>query len=200
MGARFPQVVMKDSSNVLTGLPGQNEANQKALDEFVPVLYAELRRLASSYLHHERRDHTLQTTALVHEAYLRLLSQRSVPWESKNQFLGIAAQLMRRILVDYGRKRHAMKRGGEAGRVFVQEAEIAANQACPDVVVLDEALTKLGKFDPLQARIVELRFFGGLNIDQIAEVTGISARTVKRNWRLAKARLARELQRDKQNG
>jgi len=184
----------------LSGLSAQDERDQKALDELVPVLYSELRRLASSYLHRERRDHTLQTTALVHEAYLRLLNQRSVRWENKKQFLGIAAQLMRRILVDYGRRRQALKRGGDAGKVFVQEAEIASSQRCPDVVVLDEALTKLGELDPLQARIVELRFFGGLNIEQITEVTGISSTTVKRNWRLAKARLARELQKGKQNG
>ena len=188
---------MDGSSNDLTGLSAQEQANQKALDELVPVLYSELRRLASSYLHRERRDHTLQATALVHEAYLRLLNQRNVQWENKNQFLGIAAQLMRRILVDYGRRRHALKRGGEVGKVFVQEAEIASIQPGPDVVVLDEALTKLAELDPLQARIVELRFFGGLNIDQITEVTGISSTTVKRNWRLAKARLARELQKGK---
>ena len=190
---------MDESSEYLTGLVRPDEANQKALDQLVPVLYSELHRLASCYLQNERRDHTLQTTALVHEAYLRLLNQRNVHWENKNQFLGIAAQLMRRILVDYGRSHNALKRGGSAGKVFLQEVEVPSKQSAPDVVVLDEALTKLSLIDPMQARIVELRFFGGLNIDQIAEVTGVSSTTVKRSWRLAKARLARELQKGKQS-
>ena len=178
----------------LNGLHGHNSTAQQALDEAVPALYSELRRLASSYLQGERHDHTLQATALVHEAYLRLLNQKNVRWENKNQFLGIAAQLMRRILVDYARSRHASKRGGTANKVFLEEAMIASPRSPVDVVVLDEALTKLAQLDSLQARIVELRFFGGLSIDQVAEVTGVSGRTVKRSWRLAKARLARELE------
>jgi RNA polymerase sigma factor (TIGR02999 family) len=178
----------------LNSLHGHNRTAKQALDEAVPPLYSELRRLASSYLQGERRDHTLQTTALVHEAYLRLLNQRNVDWDNKNQFLGIAAQLMRRILVDYARSRYASKRGGTADKVFLEEAMIASPRSPVDVVVLDEALTKLAQLDSLQARIVELRFFGGLSIDQVAEVTGVSGRTVKRSWRLAKARLARELE------
>ena len=178
----------------LNGLHGHNSTAQQALDEAVPALYSELRRLASSYLQGERRDHTLQATALVHEAYLRLLNQKNVRWENKNQFLGIAAQLMRRILVDYARSRHASKRGGTANKVFLEEAIIASPRSPVDVVVLDEALTKLAQLDSVQARIVELRFFGGLSIDQVAKVTGVSGRTVKRSWRLAKARLARELE------
>ncbi|HEV2195633.1 MAG TPA: ECF-type sigma factor [Candidatus Acidoferrum sp.] len=192
-------VSMDGSPNDASGLFGQDCVAQKRLDELVPVIYSELRRLASSYLKRERRDHTLQTTALVHEAYLRLLNQRNAHWENKNQFLGIAAQLMRRILVDYARSRHASKRGGTSNKVFLEEAMIASPRPPVDVVVLDEALTKLAQLDSVQARIVELRFFGGLNIDQVAEVTGISARTVKRSWRLAKARLARELEKGKQS-
>lgn len=184
----------------LSGLSGHDNAAQQGLDDLVPVLYSELRRLASSYLRGERRDHTLQATALVHEAYIRLLNQRNVRWENKNQFLGIAAKLMRRILVDYGRSRHALKRGGAAGKVFLAEVEIGSRQPAPDIVVLDEALTRLSKLDPLQARIVELRFFGGLSIEQVAEVTGISPTTVKRNWRVAKARLAREIEKGKASG
>lgn len=190
---------MDESPNDTSGLLGQDRVAQEGLDELVPVFYSELRRVASSYLKSERRDHTLQTTALVHEAYLRLLNQKNVRWENKNQFLGIAAQLMRRILVDYARSRHASKRGRTSNKVFLEEAMIAAPQPPVDVVVLDEALTKLAQLDSVQARIVELRFFGGLNIDQVAEVTGISARTVKRSWRLAKARLARELEKGKQS-
>ena len=186
--------------NDLTGLTGREGSSQQALNKLLPVLYSELRRLASSYLQGERKDHTLQTTALVHEAYLRLLNQRNVRWENKNQFLGIAARLMRRILVDYGRSRQALKRGGSAGKVFLEEAEIASKLPAPDVVLLDEALTRLSELNPLQARIVELRFFGGLSIEQVAEVAGISSTMVKRNWRLAKARLARELEKGKESG
>jgi RNA polymerase sigma factor (TIGR02999 family) len=186
--------------NDLTGLTGREGPSQQALNKLLPVLYSELRRLASSYLQGERKDHTLQTTALVHEAYLRLLNQRNVRWENKNQFLGIAARLMRRILVDYGRSRQALKRGGSAGKVFLEEAEIASKLPAPDVVLLDEALTRLSELNPLQARIVELRFFGGLSIEQVAEVAGISSTMVKRNWRLAKARLARELEKGKESG
>lgn len=191
---------MDESPNDASGLFGQDRVAQEGLDELVPVVYSELRRLASSYLRSERRDHTLQTTALVHEAYLRLLNQKNVRWENKNQFLGIAAQLMRRILVDYARSRHASKRGGTTNKVFLEEAMIASPQPPMDVVALDEALTKLAQLDPLQAKIVELRFFGGLNIDQVAEVAGVSAKTVKRSWRLAKARLARDLDKGKQSG
>lgn len=191
---------MDGSPNDLTNLTGQGLTDEKVLDEVVPTLYSELRRLASSYLKSERRDHTLQTTALVHEAYLRLQNQRNVRWGNKNQFLGIAAQLMRRILVDYGRSKRALKRRGSVGRVFLEEAEIASKLPTPDVVVLDEALTRLSELDPLQARIVELRFFGGLSIEQAAEVVGVSPTTVKRSWRLAKARLARELEKGKQSG
>ena len=190
---------MDESPNDASGILGEERVAQEGLDELVPVAYSELRRLASSYLKSERKDHTLQTTALVHEAYLRLLSQKNVHWENKNQFLGIAAQLMRRILVDYARRRHASKRGGTAKKVFLEEAMIASPQPPVDVVVLDEALTKLAQLDSMQARIVELRFFGGLNIDQVAEVVGVSARTVKRSWRLAKARLAHELEKGKQS-
>lgn len=191
---------MGESAKDARGLFGHDGVAQEGLDEFVPVVYSELRKLASSYLQHERKDHTLQTTALVHEAYLRLLNQRNVRWENKNQFLGIAAQLMRRILVDYGRRRQAVKRGGSVGRVFLEEAEVASKLPAPDVVVLDEALTRLSELDPLQARIVELRFFGGLSIQQAAEVVGVSATTVKRSWKVAKARLARELAKGKQSG
>jgi len=191
---------MDGSASDLSDIVGLDVGVQQGLDQLVPALYSELRRLASSYLHSERRDHTLQTTALVHEAYLRLLNQRNVRWENKNQFLGIAAKLMRRILVDYGRNRQAQKRGGGEGKVFIQEVEIPSKIPGPDVVVLDEALTRLSELNPLQGQIVELRFFGGLSIEQVAEVTGISSTTVKRNWRLAKARLARELVKGNKRG
>ena len=167
--------------------------NDKAAADLVVLLYSELRRLASSYLRRERSDHTLQTTALVHEAYLRLTDQREVHWKNKEQFMGVAAQLMRRILVDYSRGHDAKKRGGEFEKVFLDEVEIVSRGKAADVIAVDEALTRLAKFDPQQAQLVELRFFGGLDLDEAAAVLGVSRTTVKRNWNLAKAWLAREL-------
>lgn len=176
--------------NVLSELGSQKERD---LAEMMPVLYSELRRLAAHYLRRERSYHTLQTTALVHEAYLRLVSQKQVHWENREQLLGVAAQLMRRILVDYSRSHHAAKRGGNVGKIFVEEAAIVCKERAADVVALDAALTKFAKLDPVQARLVELRFFAGLTIEEAAGVLGISAATVKRNWNVAKAWLAREL-------
>src|SRR5271156_1177587 len=173
-------------------------SNDKAVAELVVVLYSELHSLASRYLQRERSDHTLQTTALVHEAYLRLSNQREVRWKNKEQFLGVAAQLMRRILVDYSRGHGAQKRGKGFERVFLEEAEGVSKGKAADVVALDEALTRLAEFDPQQAQLVEVRFFGGLSIDEAAAVLGVSRTTVKRNWNLAKAWLARELRKDEQ--
>ena len=172
--------------------------NDKAVAELVVLLYSELRKLASGYLRRERSDHTLQTTALVHEAYLRLADQREIRWKSREQFLGIAAQLMRRILVDYSRGHDAKKRGKSFERVFLEEAAGVSKGKATDVVALDEALTRLAEFDPQQSQLVELRFFGGLSIDEAAGVLRVSRTTVKRNWSVAKAWLARELRRGDQ--
>jgi RNA polymerase sigma-70 factor, ECF subfamily len=169
--------------------------DDKAVAELVVLLYSELRGLASSYLRRERSDHTLQTTALVHEAFLRLADQREVRWNNREQFMGVAACLMRRILVDYSRGHDAKKRGNEFEKVFLKEAEVVSKGKAADVVALDEALTRLAEFDPEQARLVELRFFGGLTIEEVAGVLGVSRTTVKRNWNLVKAWLARELHR-----
>lgn len=169
------------------------DSSAQALAELMPALYSELRRLASYYLRGERGDHTLQTTALVHEAYLRLADQRQVCWENREQFLGVAAQLMRRILVDYSRGHKAAKRGGGAEKIFLEEAVLGSQKQAADVVALDEALTRFAGVDPQIARLVELRFFGGLTIAEAAGVLGISPATVKRNWNVAKAWLAREL-------
>jgi RNA polymerase sigma factor (TIGR02999 family) len=141
----------------------------------------------------ERGYNTLQTTALVHEAYLRLLEQREVQWENREQFLGIAAQLMRRVLVDHSRRLQAAKRGGDVEKVFLREAALVGKERAADVVALDQALTQLGELDPPQARLVELRFFGGLTIEEAAGVLGISPATAKRNWSVAKAWLGRAL-------
>jgi RNA polymerase sigma-70 factor, ECF subfamily len=170
-------------------------AADQGLAEVSVVLYSELHRLAAHYLRRERANHTLQTTALVHEAYLRLRDQREVCWENKNQFLGVAAQLMRRVLLDYSRGHQAAKRGGNATRVFLEEASVFSKARPADVICLDEALTRLAELDPQQARIVELRFFGGLSIEEASSVLEISPATVKRNWSVAKAWLARELSR-----
>jgi len=161
--------------------------------DLVVSLYTELRSLASRYLQRERRDHTLTTTALVHEAYLRLANQRETNWKNQQQFMGVAAQLMRRILVDYSRSHDAQKRGRDFERVFLEESEGVCKGKPTDVVALDEALNRLAELDPQQAQLVEVRFFGGLSIEEAAAVLGVSRTTVKRNWNLAKAWLAREL-------
>ncbi|MGD0133486.1 MAG: ECF-type sigma factor [Bryobacteraceae bacterium] len=186
--------------DVATLLGELDVCSDKAVAELVVQLYSELRSLASSYLRRERSDHTLQTTALVHEAYLRLADQRDVRWKNKEQFMGVAAQLMRRILVDYSRAHGAEKRGKGFEKVFLKEAEAVAisKGKAADVVALDEALTQLAEFDPQQAHLVELRFFGGLSIEEAAGVLGISRTTAKRNWNVAKAWLARELRRGDQ--
>jgi RNA polymerase sigma-70 factor (ECF subfamily) len=190
--------VLMDTPDVATLLGELDVGNDKAAAELVVLLYSELRSLASRYLRRERSDHTLQTTALVHEAYLRLADQREIHWKNKEQFMGVAAQLMRRILVDYSRGHDAQKRGQGFEKVFLEEAAGVSKGKAADVIALDEALTRLSEFDPPQARLVELRFFGGLSIDEAAGVLGVSRTTVKRNWNLAKAWLARELRRGDQ--
>ncbi len=159
----------------------------------MPVVYEELRRLAKQHLRRERPDHTLQATALVHEAYLRLVDQRAVTWQNRAHFFGVAAQLMRRILVDYARRRQAAKRGGAALKVSLNELVLAAEERSEEVVALDEALERLAAMDPRQGRVVELRIFSGLTVEETAEVLGISPATVKREWTMARAWLSREI-------
>ena len=183
-----------DAPRDIAALLGELDiGNDKAVAELVVLLYSELRRLASRYLQRERPEHTLQTTALVHEAYLRLADQREVHWKNREQFLGVAAQLMRRILVDHSRGHDAQKRGKGFEKVFLEEAAGVSKEKAADVIALDEALTRLAEFDPQQAQLVELRFFGGLSIEESAGVLGVSRTTVKRNWNVAKAWLARDL-------
>ena len=165
--------------------------DREALERLMPVVYAELRRLAAAHLRAERPDHTLQPTALVHEAYLRLQGQRSVEWANRSHFFGIAARIMRRILVDHARKRRALKRDAAALRLTTGEPG-AADRA-PELIALDTALTNLERLDPQQARVVELRFFGGMTVEETAESAGISPATVKREWRTARAWLRREM-------
>lgn len=170
-----------------------SNGDQQALEELTPLVYAELRRLATRFLRRERSDHTLQSTALVHEAFLRLIDQRSVQWQNRAHFFGVAAQLIRRILVDYARSRQTAKRGADAVKLSLDEAFVVAEKRDLDLVALDDALNNLAKLDPQQSRIVELRFFTGLSIEETAEVLGISPATVKREWTTAKALLYREL-------
>jgi RNA polymerase sigma factor (TIGR02999 family) len=158
----------------------------------MPLVYRELRRRAASYLRAERPDHTLQPTALVHEAYLRLVDQRSVSWANRSHFFGIAAQLMRRILVDHARRRQAAKRAA-VYRVTATAGDLPSGEHAPELLALDGALADLEKLDPRQARIVELRFFAGLTVEETAEVTGVSPATVNREWRTARAWLRREI-------
>jgi RNA polymerase sigma factor (TIGR02999 family) len=164
--------------------------DRAALERLMPLVYQELRRLAASYLRVERPDHTLQPTALVHEAYLRLVDQRGVNWQNRAHFFGIAAQMMRRILVDHARRRQAAKRDATALRLEANGGEAGRD---PELLALDQALCGLESLDARQARIVELRFFGGLTVEETAEVAGVSPATVKREWRTARAWLAREI-------
>jgi RNA polymerase sigma factor (TIGR02999 family) len=170
-----------------------SRGDREALDDLIPIVYEELRRQAARQLRRERAGHTLQTTALVHEAYLRLVGQRDARWQNRAHFFAIAAEMMRRILVDHARKTSAAKRGGSALKVQLDEAFGAADGQHLDLVAIDAALVKLAALDPQQSRIVELRFFGGLNVEETAEVLNISPRTVKRDWSVAKAWLHREI-------
>ena len=184
------------SANVTGLLIAWSQGDEKALKRLMPVVYDECRRIAARQLARERRDHTLDPTALVHELYLRLVDQRRATWENRAQFFGIAAQIMRRILVDYARARQADKRGGSATFVsLAAAAETPDDSRVADVLAIDDALERLAADDPEQVRIIELRFFAGLTVEETARVLGRSPRTVKREWRVAKAWLYRELHR-----
>ena len=163
------------------------DGDRGVLDELLPVVYGELRKLASSYLRRERVGHTLQPTALVHEAYMRLVDQTQVQWQNRAHFFGVAAQMMRRILVDHARAHEAEKRGGEFQKLSLDENIDVSGERDVNLVALDDALNLLAEVDPQKSKIVELRFFGGLSVEETAEVLGVSAPTVKRQWRMAKA-------------
>ncbi len=183
---------MSTVHDVTALLDGWSRGDRRALDRLLPLVYAELRRVAARQLRRERAGHTLQPTALVHEAYVRLVEQRNVDWQNRAHFYGVAAQVMRRILVDHARRQKARKRGNGAQRVPIEDiAERAATEV--PVLALDYALGRLEKLDPGLAHIVELRAFGGLTIDEVAHVLNVSPSTAKREWRTAKAWLRREL-------
>ena len=162
--------------------------NQAILDELMPLVYKELRRQASRYLRKERKNHTLQTTALIHEAYLKLLGVHEIEWQNRAHFFALASTAMRRILVDYARDRHREKRGGIAENLAIDDAmQISASEKSVDLIALDEALNRLAKLSARQARVVELRYFSGLSNDETAEILGVSKSTVKNDWNIAKA-------------
>lgn len=173
-----------------------SDGDRAALEELLPLVYDELHQQAERYLRRERVGHTLQTTALIHEAYLRLIDQRDVRWQSRTHFFAIAAQMMRRVLIDYARAKHREKRGGDDVRLSLDKAYlVAANEDSVDLIALDQALRRLAELDEQQARVVELRYFGGLSLEETAEVLHISRATTARDWEVAKAWLRRELTR-----
>lgn len=185
----------QEGQDVTQLLQSWSDGNRQALADLLPLVYDELRRLAASYMRFEAPGHTLQATALVHEAYMRLINQREVHWKSRAHFFGIAAQMIRRILVDHIRATRAQKRGSGFAALSLDEALGVSEKKNWEIMALDDALKTLAKFDPQQAKIVELRFFAGLSIEETAAIVGISPATVKRDWVAAKAWLFRELSR-----
>ncbi|MGO4885375.1 MAG: sigma-70 family RNA polymerase sigma factor [Bryobacteraceae bacterium] len=174
--------------------------DQQALDKLTPLVYAELRRLARSYMHRERPGHTLQTTALVHEAFTHLIDTPHVDWQDRNHFFAVCSTLMRRVLVDHARSRTYLKRGGAVKLVSLAEARDVGHNGEVDLFALDEALTGLAALDPRKSQVVELRFFGGLTVDETADVLRTSPETVMRDWKFAKAWLMRELDTERPRG
>jgi RNA polymerase sigma factor (TIGR02999 family) len=182
------------SQGVTRLLRAWSRGDEAALEALIPLIYRELRQRAHRYMGRERPGHTLQTTALINEVYLRLVGS-PIAWESRNQFFAIAARMMRRILVDHARTRRSLKRGGEGRPVALDEEHLAAGQPDRDLVSLDDSLDALSTLDPRKVRVVELRFFGGLSVEETAEVLKVSPQTVLRDWKLAKAWLLREMKR-----
>lgn len=183
---------MEETQEVTVLLQKWSAGEPDALEKLTPIIYAELHRIAKRYMNRERKDHTLQTTALVNEAYLRLIDWKTARWENRAHFFGVSAQLMRRILVDFARKR-PRKNNEEVHHVSLENAFVVSAEKDADLVALDEALTELAKFDERKAKIVELRFFGGLSVEETAEVLHLSQITIIREWNKAKAWLYREL-------
>lgn len=184
---------MSTDANITLLFEKYHSGNREVLDEIFPIVYDELRRLAANRLRDERMEHTLQPTALVHEAYLRLIEQNSQTWKNRIQFFGLAAEMMRRILVNHALKRNAQKRFGNQTRIVLDEIVDFSGGRDINLLLLDEALLELEKFDPKQVKIIELKFFTGLTNDETAEIIGISPSTVKREWRVAQAWLYQQL-------
>jgi RNA polymerase sigma factor (TIGR02999 family) len=182
------------AGNVTILLTQLREGNQEAADQLIPLIYCEFRRMAGGYMQRERPGHTLQATALVNEAYLRLVGGQAAQWQNRAHFFAMAAHTMREVLLDYARRHHAGKRGGgDARKVEIDDELLIAADKLEDVLAIDELLERLAQIDPRQSRLVELRFFAGMNVEETAEVMGVSPKTIKREWRSAKAWLHREL-------
>ena len=186
----------KPSDNITHLLIEVSNGDRAAVDLLLPVIYDELRKLAANYLRRERVDHTLQPTALVHEAYMRLIDQSRVNWQNRAHFFGVAAQIMRRLLVDHARKHNAEKRGQDFQKLSLDENIDRAVERSAELIALDDALKTLATIDAQKARMVELRYFGGLSIEETADVMGVTPTTIKRHWRFAKAWLHGEMQRN----
>lgn len=183
-----------DNANQITEqLIAWSNGDQAAMEQLIPAVYQELRRMADRFLRRESAGHTLQPTALVHEAWLRLIDQTRVNWQNRAQFFGVAAQMMRRILVDHAKTKHREKRGGDAVKLSLDEIINLSQERAADLIALDEALDALGNFDRRKCSVVELRYFGGLSVEETAEVIGVSPDTVMRDWKLAKAWLYQRL-------
>ncbi len=182
-----------DTNQITRQLIAWSNGDQTAMDQLIPVVYQELRRMADRFLRHESAGHTLQPTALVHEAWLRLIDQTRVNWQNRAQFFGVAAQMMRRILVDHAKSKHREKRGGDAVKLSLDDVVILSQERAADLIALDEALDALGNFDQRKCSVVELRYFGGLSVEETAEVLSVSPDTVMRDWKLAKAWLYQRL-------
>ncbi|MEJ7575569.1 MAG: sigma-70 family RNA polymerase sigma factor [Pyrinomonadaceae bacterium] len=184
----------REASEITRMLREWSDGKPEALDKLLPLVYDELHRQAASFLRKERPGHTLQTTALIHEAYLKLINRRDVDWQSRTHFFAVAAQAMRRILVDYARAKHREKRGGDNVKLSLEDATlVTSKEKGVDLIALDEALNKLGERDEQQARVVELRYFSGLSLEETAEALHVSRATVARDWEAARAWLHREL-------
>ncbi len=181
------------SKSVTQLLINWRDGDETALDKLFPLVYKELRRLAHHYMRRERRDHTLQTSALVNEAYIRLVDHKGMRWQNRAHFYGVAAQAMRRILVDHARSRNYAKRGGAAQMVELDEAATVAEKQAAELVALDDAMTGLAAIDPRKSRVVEMRYFGGMSVEETAEALGVSTVTVMRDWTSAKAWLLRAI-------
>ena len=191
---------MEPSSKSITQLLVEwRNGDVTALDKLTPLVYEEMRRLANHYMRRERQGHTLQTSALVNEAYIRLVDHKNMRWENRAHFFAVAAQAMRRILVDHARSRNYAKRGGEAEKVELDEGAVVAEERAAELIALDDVLMDLARLDPRKSQLVELRYFGGLSIDETAEALGIAPVTVRREWRKAKAWLHRALSKGDSN-
>jgi RNA polymerase sigma-70 factor, ECF subfamily len=197
---RVLEVEVEPAPDVTLLLNKLAAGDQKAASELVPLIYEQLRRLAARHLSHERPDHTLQATALVHEAYVKLAAQKDAKWQNRAQFFGVASQAMRRILVDYARGKQRIRRGGKQHKVPLDEVLLVSSGSSEEVLAVHESLSRLETLDARQARIVELRYFGGLKVEEIAEVVGISGKTVMRELNVAKAWLYGDLKDHRANG